>query len=200
MNAAIAPATKTVYGNAIKAFQSFINDFYPGTQIETCSLDILLMFISFVYQNGRSANTVNTYMGALSFVFKIQGISDLTSHCLIKKMLCGARRLSASPDMRRPITLPVLKQLLDALPFVTYSFDQQQLFSAMLLLAFHVFLRIGEITVRSKDNVNLIILKKKITFDHLQSDQQFIVLRMTNFKHNASKQAVTLQIQSKKNV
>ena len=61
-------------------------------------------------------------------------------------MLCGARRLSASPDMRLPITLPVLKQLLDALPFVTYSFDQQQLFSAMFLLAFHAFLRIGEIT------------------------------------------------------
>jgi hypothetical protein len=63
--------------------------------------------------------------------------------------------------MRRPITLPVLKQLLDALPFVTYSFDQQQLFSAMFLLAFHAFLRIGEITVRSKDNVNLIMLEKK---------------------------------------
>jgi hypothetical protein len=44
------------------------------------TLDIVLMFISFVYQNGRSANTVNTYMGALSFVFKIQGISDVTSH------------------------------------------------------------------------------------------------------------------------
>ena len=57
----------------------------------------------------------------------------------------------------------------------------------MFLLAFHAFLRIGEITVRSKDNVNLIMLEKKITFDHLQSDQPFIVLRMTNFKHNASK-------------
>ena len=70
----------------------------------------------------------------------------------------------------------------------------------MFLLAFHAFLRIGEITVRSKDNVNLIMLEKKITFDHLQSDQPFIVLRMTNFKHNASKQTVTLQIQSQKNV
>ena len=92
MNAAIAPATKTVYGNTIKTFQSFINDFYPETQIETCSLDILSMFISFLYQNGRSVNKVNTCMGYISFVYKIQGISDLTSHFLVKKMLCGARR------------------------------------------------------------------------------------------------------------
>ena len=167
--------------------QSFINDFYPRTQIETCSLDILLIFISFLYQNGRSVNTVNTCMGYISFVYNIQGISDLTSHFLVEKMLCGARRLSASPDMKRPITHPVLKQLLDALPFATYSFYQQKLFSAMFLLAFHAFLRIGEITIRSKDTVNLIMLGN-ITFDHLQSDQPVLVLRMTNFKHNASKQ------------
>lgn len=197
INAAIAPATKSVYGNALRALNLFLQTFYPGNCVETCSLEMLLLFISFLYKKGRSANTISTYIAALSYIFKMKGVTDLSSHFLVQKMLRGAKRLSASPDMRRPITLSVLSDLLDSLSHVCNSFYQQKLFTAMFLLAFHAFLRIGEITVRGKENPNLLQLEN-ISVQSSQTKSPTIVVMMSNFKHNASKQTVALHIQSQR--
>jgi len=86
IDASIAPATKSVYGNALRALNLFLQTFYPGHCVATCSLDMLLLFISFLYEKGRSANTVSTYIGALSYIFKMKGGKDLSSHFLVQKM------------------------------------------------------------------------------------------------------------------
>ncbi|CAC5382932.1 unnamed protein product [Mytilus coruscus] len=111
-------------------------------------------------------------------------------------MMCGTKRLSAAPDLRRPITLSVLHDIIRALPFVCRSFYQQKLFSLMFLMAFHAFLRIGEITIRNKqENHNLIYLEN-LTLKNFDSGNPYLVLEMSNFKHNLSKQPVQLQILS----
>lgn len=92
-------------------------------------------------------------------------------------MLRGARRLLASPDMRRPLTLSVLNDLLDSLSHVCNSFYQHKLFTAMFLLAFHAFLRIGEITVRGKENPNLLQFEN-ISVQSVKTRSPTIVLRM----------------------
>jgi len=79
--------------------------------------------------------------------------------------------------MRRPITLSVLSDLLDSLSHVCNSFYQQKLFTAMFLLAFHAFLRIGEITVCGKENPNLLQLEN-ISVQSVKTRSPTIVLRM----------------------
>ena len=83
IDAAIAPATKSVYGNALRALNLFLHTFYQGHFVETCSLDMLLLFISFLYKKGRSANTISTYIGALSYIFKMKGCKGVSSHFLV---------------------------------------------------------------------------------------------------------------------
>lgn len=143
----------------MKVFNDFLSKFYPNKSFENCSLETVIMFISFLYKEGRSPNTITSYIGGLSYLFQLKGNSDYTSHFLVKKSLCGARRLSAGPDLRKPITLEILKHLVAALPCVCSSFYQQKLMATMFLMAFHAFLRIGEITVRSKSNPNLLTIE-----------------------------------------
>lgn len=127
----------------------------------------------------------------------MKGGKDLTSYFLVQKMLRVTRRLSASPDMRRPITLSVLSDLFDSLSHVCYSFYHQKLFTSMFLLALHAFLRIGKITVRGKENPNLLWLEN-ISVQSFQTKSPTIVVMMSNFKHNASNQTVALHIQSQR--
>lgn len=66
----------------------------------------------------------------------------------------------------------------------------------MLLMAFHAFLRIGEITIRNKqENHNLIYLEI-LTLKNFDSGNPYLILKMSNFKHNLSKQPIHLQILS----
>lgn len=136
-----------MYCNALRVFHSFLSKVFPGHTIVNCSFEMLMFFIASSYEDGKSPNTISTYLGALSYNFKLNRRPDLCSNFLIKKMMCGAKRLSAAPDLRRPITLSVLHDISRALLFVCRSFYQQKLFSLIFLMAFHAFLRIGEITI-----------------------------------------------------
>lgn len=158
------------------------------------SLEKIMMYISFLYQEGKSPNTIGTYVAALSYYFKMQSLLDLTDNFLVKKILKGAKRLSAGPDIRRPITVSVLTNIIQALNHVTESFYQRKLFEAMFSLAFHAFLRIGELTSRSDNNPNLLQFND-IELTRSKTGKTNIVICMANFKHNASKQPVYLEIQ-----
>lgn len=135
-------------------------------------------------------------MGALSYTFKLNRRPDLCSNFFYKKMMCGSNRSSAAPDLRRPIILSVLRDIIRGLPFVCRSFYQQKLFSLMFLMAIHAFFRIGEITTRNKqENHNLIYLEN-LTLKSFDSGNPYLILKMSNLKHNLSKKPVQLQILS----
>jgi hypothetical protein len=69
------------------------------------------------------------------------------------------------------------------------------MFEAMLLLACFAFLRIGEITSRSKTYQNLLLFHD-VTLQIYKSGQTTGNLKMSHFKHNTSKQPVLLEIKS----
>jgi hypothetical protein len=86
----------------------------------------------------------------LSYYLKFKGKPNITNNFIIKKLVNGDKRLAAGPDIRRPLTVTVLGHLLQALAHVTKAYNQRIMFEAMFLLASFAFLRIGEITSRSK--------------------------------------------------
>lgn len=63
----------------------------------------------------------------------------------------------------------------------------------MFSLTFHAFLRIGELTSRSENNPNLLKFND-IEVTRWKTGNTNIVIYMANFKHNASKQPVYLEI------
>ena len=61
-------------------------------------------------------------------------------------MIQGFKIAKPACDSRLPITPTILTKLVQALPFTTESHFTKSILHAMFVLAFCVFLRVGEIT------------------------------------------------------
>ena len=114
---------------------------------------------------------------------------DPTQHFVTKKLLAGAQKLPGKPDTRLPITPRVLCQIVDSTQFIASSAYLRYMLQSMFLLAFHAFLRIGEITVHSRTRSEFVIQLTDVTISH-----SHIVLVLCHFKHNTSGRPVTLHI------
>lgn len=112
----------------------------------------MCLFVPFLHHEKFAPRTISTYLPALSYVHKILNLSDPTSVFLISKLVAGAYRLNHRPDMRFPITVPILNQLIASLEWVTSSIYDCYLFQAMFILAFNSDARIGEITLKSLES------------------------------------------------
>jgi hypothetical protein len=128
----------------------FLNKYFPKAELVDFTLEKLVLLIAYLFEEGKSPNTISAYLEALSYHLKFKGKPDITTNFIINNLVNGTKRLAAGPDIRRPITVTVLGHLLQALAHVTKAYYQRIMFEAMFLLAFYAFLRIGEITSRSK--------------------------------------------------
>ena len=78
---------------------------------------------------------------------------------------------------------------------MTKAYYQRIMFEAMFLLACYEFLRVGEITSRSKTYQNLLLFQE-VTLYIYKSGQTTVNLKISHFNHNTSKQPVLLEIKS----
>ena len=118
------------------------------------SVSMLLLFIANLHANGAAPASIVSTVSAVAYFHKINGFPD-PSHCfLVAKVLAGARNLGAVPDVRLPVTLPVLTRLVQALPRVISSHYKCLMLRAMMVLAFKAYLRVGEMVPRSKSAVS----------------------------------------------
>ena len=173
----------------------FLDKCFPKSELVDFTVEKNVLFIDYLFEEGKSPNTISTYLAALSYYLKFKVKPDITNNFIIKKLVNGDKRLAAGPDIHRPITVTVLGHLLHALAHVTKSYYQRIMFEAMLLLACFAFLRIGEITSRSKTYQNLLLFHD-VTLQIYKSGQTTGNLKMSHFKHNTSKQPVLLEIKS----
>lgn len=171
-----------------------MHSYYKTCCIKDVSLEHIISFVSYLFSIGKAPSSITTYLAELAYYFKMSNIPDLSNHFLIKNMLSGAKRIASSPDMRQPITLDILEKLLVAVPHVANSSYQKYLFMAMFIIAFYVFLRVGEIKVRSLSNPNLLLLSN-VSFK-TTAKASCMIITMTNFKHNLGKNPVHLEIKS----
>ncbi|KAK3084095.1 hypothetical protein FSP39_008060 [Pinctada imbricata] len=96
---------------------------------------------------GLSYSTVTCYLAGISFNLKLNNFTDPCQFFIVQKMLLGLKRTKNVKDVRSPITLPLLNQLLNALPHVCHNYYEYILFAAAYCLAFFALLRVGEITL-----------------------------------------------------
>ena len=90
------------------------------------------------------------------------------------------------PDIRLPITIPVLRLLVEALRQTSSSFYHRTLFTAMFLTAFYGFLRVGEITRQTTSSGRSVLQHQDLSFLLRQGEVIAAKLTLTNFKHNRS--------------
>ena len=100
---------------------------------------------------GLSPATVTTYISGIGYTHKARGLEDKTNNFLITKMLEDLRRKRVkSSDVRAPVTLDLLRRLIQALQKVCTSNYEACLFYSAYTLAFFALLRIGEIASDNK--------------------------------------------------
>ena len=147
---------------------------------------ILALFIAHLYSRSYSSSSVTTYISAISYVHKLAGVADPTETPLIIQILKGYRKLTPVNDVRLPITLPVLRNLIRAFEHSLSSHYQSRLMSAMCALAFFAFLRIGELTASRGNTTNIINVSQLDQLVDAQVRIQALQLNLHNYKHKNS--------------
>ena len=118
---ALAPATHRIYERALQQYSSFVSEHFHGVPVLPSCTQHIMLFIAKCYEENLAASTVLTYISALSYFHKIEGMSDPTSNFVVKKGLQGYQKGIATQDYRKPITYGILKKLVSSLAFTTNS-------------------------------------------------------------------------------
>ena len=195
LDSALTAGSKTSYQRAWGVFQRFHQRFYGSA---TLSLPLpssqLTPFISYLSAKKLAHSTITSYMSAISYVHKLKGYRDPTKTFLIHKLLTALSR-QRSVDLRLPITRPVLHELVKSLRHTNSSAFQRCLYSAMFLLAFYGFFRIGELAAKSADCAASVIQFRDLKFLVKDGQTQMIKIIITVFKHNTNKKPFEILIE-----
>ena len=189
LDAALAPSSRQTYAKAISSFISFCSTHSPNIPQFPASAANLASYITQMYSDGFAPTTMLSHLSALSYVHKLTGTPDHTQHFAIKKLITGAQKLDGRLDMRLPITPAVLGKLVHAVQFIAASEYLRLMLRSMFLLAFHAFLRIGEITVHGRNRRDTVVQLKDLTISSSE-----LTLSMSHFKHNTSLRPVILSV------
>jgi integrase len=156
LQGSLTKSSRDSYNRIYHNYEQFSQLYFPYQQVLPAALESLTMFIAHCFEQNYAAATVSTYISALSYIHKRLGLQDNTQHFIINKALNGFQKLRASKDNRLPITPSILKGLINSLPHTCTctSLFMSKLLKAMYLLAFHAFVRVGEIIGQLPPNGN----------------------------------------------
>ena len=145
----LQPSSIPTYRRAWTLFRQFLNTIFQSISNSfPISPNTLAPFITYMYNRNYAPSTISSYASALGNTQKFLGYSDPTKAFLIIQMLKGYNKLSYRLDARLPITLPVLKKLIESLATLSISKFQCCQFRAMCSTAFFAFLRISDLQLR----------------------------------------------------
>ena len=80
--------------------KNFLEKYFPKTELADLTVEKIVLFIAYLFEEGKSPNTISTYFAALSYYLKFKGNPDITNNFIIKKLVNGDKCLAAGPDIR----------------------------------------------------------------------------------------------------
>lgn len=161
----LASNTTKAYAVGLQAFDQFrlnqqLSILWPPPS------NHILMFIAHLSIQGCKQTTARAYTSAIAFKCKVLGNGDPTKHFLVGKVLEGMKRQNNNRDVRMPITLEILNQILHKLPVVCQDTYETSLFSAAFTLAYYALLRVGELALSKGNSPDRIIQVQHISIQH----------------------------------
>jgi site-specific recombinase XerD len=101
LDAAIAPNTKSTYSTAMQQMLIFLDKYFPKAELVDFTVEKIVLFIAYLFEEGKSPYTISTYLAALSYYLKFKGKPDITNNFIIKKLVNGDKRLALFPQFSR---------------------------------------------------------------------------------------------------
>lgn len=153
-------------------------------------------FIGHLFLQNYSPSTIFSHISAISFIHKLCNIPDPTQAFVTKKILKGCQAVGSRRDTRMPITGPILQKLIVALEHTVSQYSLRLLLRALFLLAFHAFLRLGEITAKSLNAVNSVLQRSDITFKQENNLLEGVQIVMRDYKTNKHHVPIIISLQA----
>lgn len=146
----------------------------------------MVNFLSYLLVSKKySLSTVTSHVSALAYIHKLLGFEDFSGSFLVRQFLKGARKItSTKPDTRLPITIELLKKMIMALHMTIKNYYDRIMFSSMCLLAFHGFLRVGEICTKSQHALGNVIQCQDVTIVNEGQQNAGVEIFLKHFKHS----------------
>ena len=187
--AANKPATFASYRRSWRLFMDFTtaHNITPLDAQIPISSHIIALFVAYLYTKGLQASSIRSHLSALAYSHRMQGYASPCDSFLITKLLKGAAVLSPGGDLRYPITIDILRKLLDVIPRMCVGHYYGPLYCAMCATAFFAFLRCSEMCASPHC--------LQYSQFGLQSDSAIIEFR--TFKHSTPQKKVLLRLESK---
>ena len=196
LKSSLQASSLPVYQRSWKLYNQFLLATFPGTkaQLPVCQ-SILALFIAWLYRLNYAPSTVSTYVSALGYLHKLSGFTDPGKGFVIGQLMKGYGKMGARQDSRLPITPIILHRLLQVAEEFRISPYQIALFKAMCSLAFHAFLRVGEITVSTKKGLPAPLQLHQCSLVFGTSGRaDSLKISFLNFKHNYNKAPFSIMI------
>ena len=180
LNASLKSTTLTAYRTKMVTFQNFLG---KNTHLITATTEHVALFLTHLHEKGLKSNTIQTYLSAISYHFKINSWPDILKCPLITITMNGLKNLDGKQILRKPITKPLLEKLLHALESICQSHYDVQLYKAIFTTMFFACLRAGEVC--KAGSLQHVLLSKNIA--RLSSGY---LLTLDSFKHSRNKTAI----------
>ena len=110
------------------------------------SRHVIPLFIMHLHEKNLQVSSIRNYLSAIAFTHKIHDYGDPTKSFKITKLLDGLKKMSISCRKRLPITLPVLKRIVENCQHIAADKYENRLYKCIFLLMYHACLRVGEVT------------------------------------------------------
>lgn len=182
--ASLSPSTVTSYERMFQRYVDFCNMQFKNMPLFPSTQDMVSQFVASLFVDNLSPSTIASYISAISFAHKCRDAPDPTSSFVIKKILKGIQNTKGKLDSRLPITGAILIKILNATSHVVSNRFHQSLLRAMFLLAFHAFLRIGEITTRRPTDSDKVLQSHDVSWQRDHGSVTGISVSMTLYKHS----------------
>lgn len=114
---------------------------------------------------------------------------------MLKKLLKGCENLRVRNDSRLPNTKDILSQIVNNLEKCISNYLHRVLLKAVFLLAFHGFLRLGEILTRSPHDCGKVLQVQDILISIKNEKPYNLTLTLRSFKNIKHNQPVTLSLE-----
>lgn len=144
----MAPKTWSEYSVAWRRWLLFTDEI--GVSGFSPTEQSVLAFLCSLMQQKSSFNHINKSLAGISFFFKMHNLPACNSFFSVRQFLKGYRRLTFTPDTRRPISIELLRDICLATNRVCRSEFEALLFNAAFVLIFFAALRISELVANNK--------------------------------------------------
>lgn len=165
----------------MSVFQKFHRKIFKTSPEFPINVTQVIYFVSWLHKEGKSHNTINSYVAGLSYYHRLNSFTDPTQFFIIKKLIKGAQQLSSTPDIRLPITPQILHKLVQAVKYTVSGKYNRLILRAMFTLSFFAFLRVGEVSAKSLSNIKNVIQMENLTLSEPLKNAKCMTLTLRHF-------------------